>query len=219
MIATAQSTIKINEIFYSIQGEAIYSGLPTVFIRTSGCPLRCNYCDTEYAFYEGNKLSIATILDKVATYQCPNICLTGGEPLAQRHVTHLLNALQTNHYKVSIETSGAFDIAPYTALASIILDLKTPSSTEQVKNLYDNIDHIRKQDAIKFVIGDRNDFEWVCRTIEKYQLLTKTEYIYVSPSYQVVSAKELATWLLESQVQCRLQLQMHKQIWGDVAGK
>ena len=212
------ATIKINEIFYSIQGEAKFAGLPTVFIRTTGCPLRCNYCDTEYAFYEGKKYSVQQIVKLVEQYNCPRVCITGGEPLIQPKLLDLLQQLTKINIEISIETSGAFDISEFTKYATIIVDIKTPSSTESTKNYYDNLSIIRKQDVIKFVVATKADFDWSVSIILKYNLQSKCDYLYFSPSYQKITAKQLADWLLTSNINARLQLQIHKYIWGDIAG-
>ena len=211
-------TVRINEIFYSIQGEAIFSGYPTIFIRTTGCPLRCNYCDTSYAFSGGELKSVEQILEHIAQFNCKRICVTGGEPLVAANMTELLQQLVANNYSNSIETSGAFDIAPFLQYGVIILDIKVPSSTEVERNYWDNLKIIRSTDAIKFVVQDSDDFKWAQSVIMQHQLERRCQNIYFSPSHGVLQPELLADWLKLSGLEARLQLQMHKYIWGDKAG-
>lgn len=210
-------TLTVNEIFYSIQGESTYSGLPCVFIRLTACNLRCTYCDTEYAFYEGRKQSIAEILATVEPYRCPLVEITGGEPLLQPNVYPLIEALQAKGYQVLIETSGNLSVRPLNPAVVKILDLKCPSSGECGQNDYTNLDYLTPEDQIKFVIGDRNDYEWARSTMEKYTLPDRVA-VLVSPVYQKLSPAVLAEWVLKDHLRVRLQIQLHKALWGERRG-
>lgn len=209
-------TVNINEIFYSLQGEAREVGLPSVFIRLVGCPLRCVYCDTEYAFKGNNPLSIIQILAEVKKYNTAYICVTGGEPLAQKNCLNLLDALIDKGYKVSLETSGSVDIASVNAKVSIVMDIKTPASGEACKNLWANIHKLQQKDQLKFVIGGKADFDWCVAVIKKYP--TAAEVLF-SPVFESVNPTDLADWILKEQLQVRLQVQLHKLLWGDIQGK
>lgn len=211
-------TLKINEIFFSIQGETNKVGLPTVFIRLTGCPLRCVYCDTEYAFYNGHKLSFENVLQSISKFRTKNITVTGGEPLAQKNCVDLLCLLCDEGYHVSLETSGAIDISDVDQRVCKIVDIKTPGSGEVEKNLFDNLKHILTSDQIKFVIGHREDYEWAKGIIRKYRINELCEILF-SPSHGVMDATQLADWILEDQLPVRLQVQLHKYLWGDVPGK
>ena len=211
-------TLRITEIFYSLQGEARTVGCPTVFIRLTGCPLRCGYCDTAYAFTGGEIKSIAEVLDTVASYQPRFITVTGGEPLAQKNCLALLTALCDKDYDVSLETSGALDVSEVDARVSKVMDLKTPSSSEMHRNHYDNISHLLPHDQVKFVIGDRTDYEWATQQIQKYDLVKKVSEILFSPVYKQIEPQQLAQWILDDHLPVRLQMQMHKLIWGDSPG-
>lgn len=210
-------TLRINEIFFSIQGETSFAGLPTVFIRLTGCPLRCQYCDTEYAFYDGEKHSLNDILNSIKQYKANYITVTGGEPLAQKNCFPLLNLLCNKGYTVSLETSGAMDIATVDPRVHIIMDIKTPASKEESKNRYDNIESISSKDQIKFVICDRADYDWSKNIINQYSLTEKCECLF-SPSHTEVKPVELAEWILEDKLNVRFQTQIHKQLWNDEAG-
>lgn len=212
------ATLRITEIFYSIQGESNTTGYPTVFIRLTGCPLRCQYCDTAYAFKGGKILSIEDILTKISTYQTPYVCVTGGEPLAQPNALLLLQTLCDARYSVSLETSGALDISPVDPRVMIVMDLKTPKSGESQRNLLSNIDQLKKTDQIKFVICDREDYLWACDMITQYQLTLKTQILF-SSSWDQLPSKDLAEWILEDQLPVRLQLQLHKILWHDARGR
>ncbi len=212
-------TLKINEIFYSIQGETSFSGLPTVFIRLTGCPLRCGYCDTEYAFYEGEKISIAAILRKTASYRTRFVTVTGGEPLAQKNCLDLLRLLCDEGYQVSLETSGAIELADVDSRVCKIVDIKTPGSGEEAKNRWDNLQYLAPTDQIKFVICDRKDHEWAKVKLNEYRLHERCLEILFSPSHDQLGATQLAEWILEDQLPVRLQIQLHKYLWGNIPGK
>jgi len=210
------TTLNITEIFYSLQGEAKEVGIPTVFVRLTGCPLRCNYCDTAYAFKGNNPLSIESIMEQVAKYNTHYVCVTGGEPMAQRNCLILLDTLIEAGYKVSMETSGSIDISPVNKKVSVVMDLKTPSSTEQSQNRYENITLLESKDQLKFVIASRSDFDWCCSILESYDVLSD---VLFSPVYENLKPVDLADWILEKQLNVRLQVQLHKLLWGDQKGK
>ena len=211
-------TVSINEIFYSIQGEAKNSGKPTIFIRTAGCPFRCSYCDTEYAFTEGNKFKISNIISKIKSYKTNYVTVTGGEPLAQKNTIILLSALLNNSYNVSIETSGLLDISDIPNDIEIVMDIKTPSSNEDSKNIKNNLSIIKKTDVIKFVIGNREDYEWSKDILIKNSL-SNFKNIYFSPVHDALNLSDLADWILSDNLNVTLQLQLHKYIWGDERGR
>jgi len=211
-------TLKINEIFFSIQGETSRTGLPTVFIRLTGCPLRCVYCDTEYAFHDGNKMTLAEIMQKISDYKTTLITVTGGEPLAQKNCMPLLKMLCDTGYDVSLETSGALDIQNIDSRVARIVDLKTPASGEVDKNLYENMQYLTANDQVKFVICDRQDYEWSRKKLDEYNLSEQCEVLF-SGSHGEIQASQLADWILEDQLPVRLQIQLHKYLWGDVPGK
>ncbi len=211
-------SLKITEIFYSLQGETRTVGLPTVFVRLTGCPLRCQYCDSAYAFYGGKRYSLEEILTQVLSYKPRYVTVTGGEPLAQPASLDLLKLLCDQELEVSLETSGAIDVSEVDIRVVKILDLKTPGSLEEKRNLYSNLDHLNQADQVKFVICDRNDYEWSKEIIERYQLPAKCEVLF-SPSFQQISNQELAEWIIADNLPVRFQLQMHKYIWGDIPGK
>jgi 7-carboxy-7-deazaguanine synthase len=210
------TTLNITEIFYSLQGEAKEVGIPTVFVRLTGCPLRCNYCDTAYAFKGNNPLSIESIMEKVEKYNTHYVCVTGGEPMAQRNCLILLDTLIEAGYKVSMETSGSIDISPVNKKVSVVMDLKTPSSTEQSQNRYENIALLESKDQLKFVIASRSDFDWCCDILQNYSVDSE---VLFSPVYESLKPVELADWILEKQLNVRLQVQLHKILWGDTRGK
>ena len=209
-------TLNITEIFFSLQGEAKEVGLPTVFVRLTACPLRCNYCDTDYAFKGNNPLTISHILNEVSKYNTPYICVTGGEPMAQSNCLKLLDSLIEAGYKVSMETSGSIDITPVNSKVSIVMDIKTPSSTEEKQNRYENLSVLQSKDQLKFVIASRSDFDWSCDLLKKNQV--KSEVLF-SPVYESLEPFQLADWILEKKVNVRLQVQLHKILWGDQKGK
>lgn len=214
----SEKFLRITEIFFSLQGETRTVGLPTVFIRLTGCPLRCGYCDTAYAFHGGKNYSQAEILQEVAQYPAHYITVTGGEPLAQPNCLLLLTALCDQDYEVSLETSGAIDISQVDARVIRVMDLKTPASGEMSKNHYENISHLLPHDQVKFVICDRHDYEWAKEIMAQYQLSQKCEILF-SPSHQQLENQTLAEWILADGLPVRFQLQLHKYIWGDVRGK
>lgn len=210
--------LRISEIFLSLQGESRSVGYPTVFIRLTGCPLRCGYCDTSYAFQGGQWITLDAILAQVATYETQHITVTGGEPLAQKLCLDLLTRLCDAGYKVSLETSGALDVSAVDARVVKVMDLKTPGSGEQDKNHWQNIEHLFPQDQIKFVLCDRNDYDWAKRILAQYQLLSRCEILF-SPSHEQLDAKTLAAWILEDKLQIRFQLQLHKILWDNEPGR
>ena len=210
--------IAINEIFYSIQGEAKNSGKPTIFIRTAGCPFRCSYCDTEYAFTEGKQWKFDKILSYIKKYKTKFVTVTGGEPLSQRNILPLLNLLFKENYCVSIETCGLIDISEIPKEIEIVMDIKTPSSLEDGNNIMNNLSYIKKDDVIKFVIGSKNDYEWAKNIIIKYDLL-KLKNIYFSPVHNILELNDIADWILKDNLNVTLQLQLHKYIWGDERGR
>ena len=212
-----QSRLRINEIFFSLQGEARTVGIPTVFIRLTGCPLRCHYCDTTYAFQGGEWMPLGDILNIVMQYETAYVTVTGGEPLAQPACNELLILLCDKGYQVSLETSGALDISRVDQRVSRVMDLKTPGSGEQERNLLENIEQLTAHDQIKFVICDRNDYMWSKEMIIRYELASRCE-VLISPSYGQINAGELAEWVLEDRLPVRFQLQLHKLLWGDEPG-
>jgi len=210
-------SLRIYEIFHSLQGETSRVGLPTVFVRLTGCPLRCGYCDTEYAFHGGATLSFEEILATVASYQAQYVCVTGGEPLAQKGCHELLKMLCDAGYQVSIETSGAMDISQVDQRVSVIMDIKTPGSGEESKNLWSNIAALSAKDEVKFVLVDRADFDWAKQTLGQYDLPSKCPVLF-SPVYKTLPPDQLAAWVLQDHLQVRMQVQLHKVIWGEKAG-
>lgn len=209
---------RITEIFYSLQGETRTIGLPTVFIRLTGCPLRCSYCDTAYAFQGGDKMDIADIVEQVKSYRPQYVTVTGGEPLAQKSCHELLSALCDLGVEVSLETSGAMDISDIDPRVVCVMDLKTPASGEEAKNKYDNIAKLKAQDQIKFVICNRQDYDWSSQKIAEYDLLNKCEILF-SPIHGELKPADLADWIIEDNLQVRMQIQMHKYLWNDEQGR
>ncbi|WP_028876447.1 7-carboxy-7-deazaguanine synthase QueE [Teredinibacter turnerae] len=210
--------LRITEIFHSLQGEARTVGVPTVFVRLTGCPLRCQYCDSEYAFFGGEKKSLDEIEALVIGFRCSHVCVTGGEPLAQPNCIPLLERLCDAGLAVSLETSGAMDISAVDTRVSIVLDLKTPDSGERDKNLLSNIPLLAAKDQIKFVICSRSDYEWARFMLDEQQLVGRVCDIFFSPSYTQLAPAELAQWILDDRLPVRFQMQLHKQLWGDKAG-
>ncbi len=210
--------LRISEIFYSLQGESRSVGLPTVFIRLTGCPLRCQYCDTSYAFSGGKIQSIAEIIKQIAHYKTRYITVTGGEPLAQPGCLELLRQLADKGYSVSLETSGALDVAEVDARIVKVMDLKTPASAEEQRNLYTNLQYLDSQDQLKFVICNVEDYAWSKEKISQYELDKQCEILF-SPAIGQQDPTELAEWILHDQLPVRFQMQLHKILWGDVAGK
>ena len=210
--------LKINEIFHSLQGEARDAGKPTVFIRLTGCPLRCVYCDSEYAFHGGDWMHIDQIMEKTAACQAKYVCVTGGEPLAQKRCHELLERLCDAGYQVSLETSGAIDISQVDERVSRVIDLKTPDSGEVERNLWANLDVLTPHDQIKFVVCSREDYDWAVAEIRLRGLEQKFEILF-SPVWGQLGATELADWVLQDRLNVRVQMQLHKLLWGDVPGK
>jgi len=211
-------TLRLTEIFKSVQGESSRVGLPTVFVRLTGCPLRCVYCDTAYAFHGGKKHSFEAIFDEVARLDAPYVCVTGGEPLAQPNCIPLLEQLCDKGYHVSIETSGALDISAIDKRVLIVMDLKTPSSQESSKNLMSNLNVLKPSDEIKFVVCSKSDLEWAFATIREHALDQRFN-VLISPMASMKDKAWLADCVIESGLQVRFQVQLHKVLWGDVAGK
>ena len=210
--------LKLTEIFLSLQGEARSAGLPTVFVRLTGCPLRCTYCDTAYAFYGGEWSDIDDIVAKVAAFGVPNVCVTGGEPLAQKRCILLLDALVSGGFSVSLETSGAIDISPVDIRVSRVVDIKTPDSGESGQNLWSNIAQLTAHDQLKFVICSRADYEWAKAELATRRLNERCEVLF-SPSYTQVMPRELADWIIADRLPVRFQMQLHKQLWGEEQGR
>ncbi len=210
-------SLRIFEIFHSLQGESSRVGLPTVFVRLTGCPLRCGYCDTEYAFTGGATQTFEEILAKVASYEAQYVCVTGGEPLAQKGCHQLLEMLCDAGYQVSIETSGAIDIGKIDERVSIIMDIKTPGSGEESKNLWSNIGHLSAKDEVKFVLVDRADYDWAKQVITQHQLTSICAVLF-SPVYKTLIPTDLAAWVLEDHLPVRMQVQLHKILWGEKSG-
>jgi 7-carboxy-7-deazaguanine synthase len=209
--------LRITEIFYSLQGEAATVGYPTVFVRLTGCPLRCDYCDTTYAFTGGTWMTLEEILERAACYRTRYVTVTGGEPLAQKHCLDLLARLCDRGYHVSLETSGALDVSVVDARVIKVVDLKTPGSGEVERNRYENLDHLLAHDQVKFVICDRADYEWSLEKLRQFELDQRCEVLF-SPSYGQQDATELAGWVLADQLPVRMQVQLHKYLWGDAPG-
>lgn len=210
--------LRVTEVFYSLQGEARTVGWPTVFVRLTGCPLRCSYCDTAYAFHGGTWMTLAAILDRVAAFTPRFVTVTGGEPLAQTGCRELLTALTARGYEVSLETSGALAIDDIDPRVSVVMDLKAPSSGECDRNRYQNIDRLRPHDQVKFVIGDRADYDWALAQTRDYRLPARCEVLY-SPVYGRLAPAQLADWILADRLPVRLQIQLHKLLWGDTPGR
>ncbi len=213
-----EARLRITEIFFSLQGESSFVGLPTVFVRLTGCPLRCGYCDTEYAFSGGEWLELPEIIQQIKQYNTRYVCVTGGEPLAQRNCGELLKRLCDAGYRVSLETSGALDIAEVDSRVHRIMDIKTPDSGEASKNRYENIDLLCSRDEVKFVLCSRSDYDWANTTIEKYRLLDKCQVLF-SPVHSGLPAQTLADWIIADQLNVRFQLQLHKYLWDNEPGR
>ncbi|MBE9515852.1 MAG: 7-carboxy-7-deazaguanine synthase QueE [Proteobacteria bacterium] len=209
--------LRITEIFCSLQGESRTIGWPTTFIRLTGCPLRCRYCDTEYAFRGGTVMTQQAILEQTAEYGVQHVTVTGGEPLAQKAVHRLLKSLCDTGYQVSLETSGALAIDDVDSRVTVVMDIKTPSSGEQTKNLYDNIPKLKPNDEVKFVIANREDYEWACECILEHNIADRCD-VLMSPAFAEQDAAELAKWIVDDRLPVRFQLQLHKILWGDKPG-
>jgi len=211
-------TLRITEIFHSIQGESSRVGLPTVFIRLTGCPLRCTWCDTEYAFHGGGAMSIDAILAQVAEFNCATICVTGGEPLAQKNCLPLLGALCDADYSVSLETSGALDISGIDPRVSRIMDVKAPGSGEVTKNRWENLDLLTPHDELKLVLASREDYEWAMAACHQRRLFARCPVLF-SPVQGQLEAGQLAQWIIDDKLPVRFQLQLHKVLWGNTPGR
>lgn len=210
-------TLKINEIFYSLQGESSRIGIPTIFIRLTGCPMRCNYCDTAYAFHEGKNYSFDEIINEIQQYKTNFITVTGGEPLAQKSCKDFLAKLTNLGYEVSLETGGAISIDQVHEKVKIILDIKTPGSGEVENNFWENLTLIKDQDEIKIVITNHDDYKWAKKLIKNKNLYEKYDILF-SPSYSDLDPNKLAEWILEDNLSVRMQVQLHKIIWGEKKG-
>jgi len=210
--------LRITEIFLSLQGEAAAVGWPTVFVRLTGCPLRCRYCDTDYAFTGGKSMTIDAVVAAIRQYGVNHVCVTGGEPLAQKGCLELLRRLCDADHEVSLETSGALDICGVDERVSRVMDIKTPCSGEAAKNRYENIALLRENDQVKLVIGDRNDYEWAVAIERKYQLHERCSVLF-SPVFGSIEPRQLAEWIIADRLPVRFQLQLHKILWGDEQGR
>lgn len=210
-------SLRISEIFFSLQGETSRVGLPTVFVRLTGCPLRCAYCDTAYAFSGGQNMTLAAILEAVASYGAQYVTVTGGEPLAQKNCLPLLRELCDAGYSVSLETGGALDVSGVDARVSKVLDIKTPASGEVEKNLWSNLEHLTVHDEIKFVLCDEADYQWAKHVLHERELEKRCAVLF-SPAQGQLAAKDVAEWILRDRLPVRLQVQLHKLLWGNEAG-
>jgi len=210
--------LRVYEIFYSLQGESSRVGLPTVFVRLTGCPMRCVYCDTAYAFSGGRNMALETILAQVASYGVRYVTVTGGEPLAQKECLALLQKLCDAGYEVSLETGGAIDTSGVDARVAVILDIKTPGSGEVEKNLWDNLQHLKPKDEVKFVLCGRSDYDWAKQALTERAITSKCSVLF-SPVYHQVNPTELAEWILQDKLPVRMQVQLHKILWGEMPGR
>jgi 7-carboxy-7-deazaguanine synthase len=211
-------TLRITELFHSLQGETSRVGLPTVFVRLTGCPLRCRWCDTTYSFQGGETLELDAVLARIARYGTPAVCVTGGEPLAQKNCLPLLDALCDAGYSVSLETSGAYDIGGVDARVSRIVDIKPPESGEAGRNRWENLAHLTQHDEVKFVLANRADYDWARDIIHQHRLAGRCPILF-SPVHNELPAAQLAGWILADHVAVRMQVQLHKLLWGNVPGK
>jgi 7-carboxy-7-deazaguanine synthase len=211
------NSLRITEIFYSLQGETSRTGLPTVFVRLTGCPLRCGYCDSEYAFYGGETLSFDLILKRIATFSPKYICVTGGEPLAQKNCLPFLTQLCDAGYSVSLETSGALSISAVDTRVSCIVDLKTPGSGEVNRNLWENLSVLTQKDELKFVLCDETDYIWAKTILHEKQIDQRCPVIF-SPVWETLKPVDLANWVIRDNLPVRVQVQLHKVLWGDIPG-
>lgn len=215
----SDATLRITEIFLSLQGEANTVGLPTVFVRLTGCPLRCSYCDSEYAFSGGQQMSVANIVDEVQSHQVRHVTVTGGEPLAQPGVQQLMVQLCDAGLNVSLETSGALDVSQVDTRVVKVVDLKTPGSGEVKRNLWDNMSVLNQHDQIKFVLCDRQDYDWAKLKCNEHQLYDRVADVLMSPSFGQLDPTELANWIVQDRLAARMQVQLHKLLWGDEPGR
>lgn len=209
--------MRIHEIFFSLQGETSRVGLPTVFVRLTGCPLRCGYCDTAYAFQGGENMTRDQVLQRVASYGAHHVTVTGGEPLAQKECLPLLTALCDQGYDVSLETSGSLDVSGVDPRVAVILDIKTPGSGEVQKNLWSNLGHLRAKDEVKLVLCDREDYDWAKQVLAEHAIPEKCS-VLLSPVYGQLDPTALAEWILQDRLPVRMQVQLHKLLWGEAPG-
>jgi 7-carboxy-7-deazaguanine synthase len=216
--SSANDSLRISEIFFSLQGETSRVGLPTVFVRLTGCPLRCNYCDTTYAFTGGKTMTLDAILAEVALHGAHYVTVTGGEPLAQKNCLSLLQALCDAGYEVSLETGGALNVSGVDARVVKVLDIKTPASGEMEKNLWGNLEHLNPHDEIKFVLCDEADYQWAKQVLAERKLAQRCEVLF-SPAQGQLSARDVAEWMLRDRLPVRLQVQLHKLLWGNEVGR
>lgn len=216
-MSTPSSALRITEIFYSLQGESLSTGVPTTFIRLTGCPQRCHYCDTAYAFSGGEMIELSEVIRRTAANDSRYVTVTGGEPLAQEACQQLLRQLCDQDYTVSLETGGSLDIAQVDQRVSIVMDIKTPHSGEEHNNRYQNIDILKDKDQVKFVICNRTDYDWAKQIIDRYQLCERCCVLF-SPSWQEQDATLLADWILQDALPVRMQVQLHKILWGEQPG-
>jgi 7-carboxy-7-deazaguanine synthase len=212
-----EATLTINEIYHSIQGESTWAGRPCVFVRLTFCNLRCNYCDTAYAFYEGEKMPLREIVERVTAFGCPLVEITGGEPLLQKNVLPLMTMLADAGTIILLETSGAHDISKVDPRVHRIMDLKTPGSNECERNLWSNIPHLTRRDEVKFVIGSREDYEWSREKMREHNLPKRCHAVLFSPIFGRIEPREIVEWMLADKLEVRFQLQMHKFIWSPTA--
>ncbi len=211
--------IRITEIFHSLQGETRTVGIPTVFVRLTGCPLRCVYCDSAYAFSGGELMELEEILARVVSYDCRHVTVTGGEPLAQPACLELLKALCDRDHEVSLETGGAMPVDEVDARVCIVMDLKTPGSRESHRNRYENLQHLRATDQVKFVVRDRKDYEWSVWQVRKFGLAERIDDVLFSPSHEELDPAQLAQWILDDRLPVRMQIQLHKLLWNSEPGR
>lgn len=217
-MSPASNSLRISEIFFSLQGETSRVGLPTVFVRLTGCPLRCTYCDTTYAFTGGQSMTLDAIMVEVARYAPRFVTVTGGEPLAQKNCLRLLRLLCDAGYEVSLETGGALDVSGVDARVVKVLDIKTPASGEVEKNLWSNLEHLNPHDEIKFVLCDEADYEWAKKVLQEHQLEQCCDVLF-SPAQGQLSARDVAEWILRDHLPVRMQVQLHKLLWGNEVGR
>jgi len=218
MTPDSGSALRISEIFFSLQGESSRIGLPTVFVRLTGCPLRCGYCDSAHAFSGGQSMTVQAILEAVAIFGAHYVCVTGGEPLAQKNVQILLRALCDGGYAVSLETSGAMDVSGVDARVMKVLDIKTPGSGEVRKNLWENLQYLSEKDEVKFVLCDEADYLWAKQVLREWDLAHRCEVLF-SPVHDGLAARDLAEWILRDRLPVRMQVQLHKILWGNEVGR
>lgn len=211
-------TLRLTEIFLSLQGETSRAGLPTVFVRLTGCPLRCSWCDTPYSFQGGETVTLTALLDRVAEYGVPTVCVTGGEPLAQKNCLPLLTALCDAGYSVSLETSGALDVSQVDARVSRVIDIKPPGSGEAARNRWENIAHLTPHDEIKFVLASRADYDWAREVMNAHKLSQVCPVLF-SPVQGELAPAQLAEWVIADRLPIRMQVQLHKILWGNAPGK